>query len=242
MKFVPQCMAALLLACAGAAAQIPPEVRSFEQAAGSGSILFRGKQADAYERPANGNPYWSSPAFVPGEVVFEGNLYGDILVNIDAVDGKALVRKSDNPIAVALPPSSVSSISTGSERFVGISQGSGALAEGFYQVLGDGAFKVYKHVSKQLQSSTGNVNGDRIGYYDPAYNPELTQHYAIARTYYFMDADGQFSRIRSKGSLLRKFSPEQRKDIRRALSAAGLDTPGVDFDQYCITVLNTASR
>ena len=70
-----------------AAAQAPPELRSFEQAAGNGSVLFRGKQADTYGNPANGNPYWSSTTFVPGEIVFEGRFYDDILVNIDAITG-----------------------------------------------------------------------------------------------------------------------------------------------------------
>lgn len=232
---------ASLLACTCALAQVPPEVRAFEEAAGGGSVLFRGKQAESYDRPANGNPYWTSSEFVPGTVVFEGNIYDGILVNIDAVDGRALVRKADNPIAVALLPASVGSIRTGDGRkFEGFGPDAD-LPEGFYQVLGEGRERVYVHVAKRLQSSSGNVNGDQIGYYDPRYNPDLTLHYAISRTYYFRDGDGVFSRIKGRRALLRKF-PEQRREIRSALAAAGLDRPGTAFEDYCLTVLNTVAR
>ena len=231
-----------LCACLTALAQqYPAEQRAFQDAAGSGSILFRGKQAKAYDRPANGNPYWSSAAFVPGEIVFEGNHYDDILVNIDAVEGKALVRRADNPVAVALPPDAVTAIHTQDAAYVGLGQDSGGLAAGFYEVIGEGPVKVYKHVTKRIQSSTQNVNGDPIGYYDPDYNPSHTYYYAISKAYYLVDASGNASRIRNKKSILRSF-PEQRKNLRKALADARLDMPGTSFEDYCKAVLSIVSR
>ena len=56
-----------------------------------------------------------------------------------------------------------------------------------------------------------------------------------------MDGEGHVSRFRSKGNLLRKF-PERRKEIRKAISAAGLDMPGVDLDTYCKELLRIAAR
>ena len=75
-----------------ARAQTPAETRSFQQEAGDRSILFRGKQATVYERQANGTPYWSSATFSPGTITYEGNLYDDVLVNIDAVAGTVTVE------------------------------------------------------------------------------------------------------------------------------------------------------
>ena len=125
--------------------------------------------------------------------------------------------------------------------FVGLGQGETSLPEGFYEVFGEGPEKVYKHVSKRLLDSTQSKNGDAIGYYDPDYNTGLTAYFAITKTYYFMDSDGVFTKFRGKGALLRKF-PERRKEIRKALSASGMDLPGVNFDSYCKEVLRIATR
>jgi hypothetical protein len=222
--------------------QAPIELKAFEDAAGNGSVLFRGKQATVYERPANGNPYWASSTFSPGEIIYEGNLYDDVLVNIDAVAGLALVRKGDNPVAVALRPESVSSIVAGDRLFVGIGDdGPEGLSRGFYEVFGEGPERVYKHVSKRLLASSQNMNGDPIGYYDPNYNSEMNNFYGITKSYYFMDREGRVSRFRSKGQLRGKF-PERRKEIRKAISAAGMDMPGVDFDTYCKELLKIAAQ
>ena len=231
----------LMAASVCALAQTTPELKAFEDAAGNGSVLFRGKQANAYERPANGNPYWSSTAFVPGEIVFEGRFYDDILVNIDAITGQVLVRKADNPIAIALPRASVSSITTGNSRFEWVPEGTEGLPEGLYEVMGNAGEKIYKHVAKRLQTSPQNMNGNPIGYNDPGYRSEVSDYYAITKTYYFKDRDGRFYRIRGRGALLRRF-PERRSEIRKALSAAGYDVPDIDFDAYCIMVLNIAAR
>lgn len=231
----------LLLPGIRAMSQTPPEVKAFQEAAGNGSVLFRGKQATTYERAANGTPYWASPTFSPGLITYEGNTYDDVFVNIDAVAGLALVRKGDNPVAVALRPETVSSIVVDGRVFVGIGDGDQGLPRGFYEVLGDGPEKVYKHVSKRLLASSQSMNGDPIGYYDPAYNPDLNNFYGITKTYYFVDGEGRVSRFRGKGELRRKF-PERRKEIRKALSSAGLDMPGVDFDTYCKELLKIAAR
>ena len=231
----------LTLSGLAASAQTTPELKAFEDAAGNGSVLFRGKQATVYERPANGNPYWSYAAFSPGQIVYEGNLYDDILVNIDAISDLALVRKEDNPVAVALRPGSVNRIIVGDRLFVGVGDGHESLPQGFYEVFGEGREKVYKHVSKKFMVSSQNMNGDPIGYYDPNYNPSINSYYGITKTYYFVDSDGRVSRFRSKGELRRKFT-ERRKEIRRAISAAGLDMPGADFDDYCKELLKIAAR
>ncbi len=231
----------LLLPSICAVAQAQSELKAFQEAAGASSILFRGKQANTYERPANGTPYWSSPEFVSGTVCFEGNVYDDLLVNIDAVTGQVLIRKSESPIAVALTPDSVTSIHTDNAVFAGFSSTDGSIPSGFYEVLGSGPEKVYKHVSKKLLTSTHTMNGDPIGYYDPDYNYDLNSYYGITKTYYFQDRDGRFSRFKGKRALLRNF-PERRKEIRKALSASGLDMPGTDFDRYCKELLRIAAQ
>lgn len=243
MKYKILSVSCLFLALSSlfSSAQTTTELKAFENAAGNGSVLFRGKQANTYNHAANGNPYWSSTTFVPAEIVFEDRLYDDVLVNIDAITDQVLVRKDGSPIAIALPAGSVSAISTGSGHFELVPDGVEGIPEGLYEILGDGDQKVYKHVRKQLKTGTQNMNGDPIGYVDPGYRSDVHDYYAISRTYYFKDLEGRFSRIRNKRDLVKKF-PERRSEIRKAVSASGYDLHGAGFDRYCLSVLNLVAR
>lgn len=243
MKYKILSVSCLFLALSSlfSSAQTTTELKAFENAAGNGSVLFRGKQANTYNHAANGNPYWSSTTFVPAEIVFEDRLYDDVLVNIDAITDQVLVRKDGSPIAIALPTGSVSAISIGSGHFELVPDGVEGIPEGLYEILGDGDQKVYKHVRKQLKTGTQNMNGDPIGYVDPGYRSDVHDYYAISRTYYFKDLEGRFSRIRNKRDLVKKF-PERRSEIRKAVSASGYDLHGAGFDRYCLSVLNLVAR
>ena len=221
-------------------AQVSPERQAFQEAAGDRSILFRGKQASRYIFLANGNPYWENSTFKRGDILCEGNEYHDLPLNIDAHRQRVLVQLSSGLLSVSLTPSQVPSFTIDGHRFLGIGPGED-LSEGIYEIFGNGPEHVYKHVFKQLTSSTNNVNGDSIGYYDPDYRSDVTRYFARHTTYYFRDAQGALSRFRSKGALIRKF-PGRRKEIRRALQEARLDAPGTSFDAVCEAVLNIASR
>ena len=239
--FILSSVFALLAFCLPATAQDGSvELQAFQQAASYRSILFRGMQASRYTFLANGHPYWIQPEFMRGDITFEGNLYRDVPINIDAHTQRALVQLSHSAYAVALSPALTSSFTMGGRRFVGIGAGQ-ELPEGFYEVFGDGPEQVYKRVDKNLQSSVNNVNGDTIGYYDPDYRTDVMRHFALARTYYFRDAEGHFSRFKGKGALLRKFG-SRKKEIRQALRKTRPELTPTDFDAYCRTVLNIAAR
>lgn len=233
---------ALLLTATSIQAQIPPEVRTFQEAAGDRSVLYRGKQANRATFPANGHLYWETPEYVVGEIVFDDKCYGDVSLNIDAYAQCALARLSRGQVSVALPAERVSSLTFDGRRFVTVtSDPAGVLPDGFFEVLGTGPEQVYKHVVKHLSSSTVNVNGKAIGYYDENYNTNLTRYFSISTSYYFRDRDGHFTRFRTKGQLLRKF-PDRRREIRRSLRAQGIDSFDVGFDAYCLAILNEAAR
>ena len=222
-----------------ARAQTPAEVQSFQQEAGDRSILFRGKQATFYRFDANGTPYWDNTGFKRGDIVFEGNLYYDVPINIDALAQRALVQLQDSPFSVELTPENAPAFTIGDGHFVGIGPG-GALPEGFYEVFGDGPVHVYKHVYKLLSSNTQNVNGDPIGYYDPDYRNDVTRHFAIRKVYYFRDAEGNFSRFKGRSALIRQF--QDRKRIRQDVKAIQRRQPDLSFDDFCKAVLHSAAQ
>ena len=232
------CLFALFVCILPAQAQVGTETQRYQQAAGDRSVLFRGEQAAAYSFLANGNPYWEDAAFRRGNIVFEGNLYQDVLLNIDAHAQRVLVHLSSGPFSVSLSPALTPSFTMDGRRFAGFGPGE-ALPEGFYEIFGEGPERIYKRVDKPLNSNFSNANGDLIGYYDEHYRADVYRHFALVRTYYFRDADGQFSRIKGKGALLRKF-PERKKELRRAINKAGLGPK--EFDECCELVLNLTSR
>jgi hypothetical protein len=231
----------LLFPFGRAFAQVPDELETFQQASEDHSVLFRGRQATKITFPANGNPYWEQPLFQLGDIVFEDNLYRDVFLNIDAREQRALVTKALGLMAVALPPSLTPSLIIGDRHFVGIGPGE-ALSEGFYEVFGSGPEQVYKHVEKVLNESVNDVNGREIGYYDENYRSDVYRFFALRTSYYFRDAEGEFSRIKSRSSLLRMFPSAKRKEIRKAVKAAGIGSSKANFDAYCKAVLNAAAQ
>lgn len=231
----------LLLASGPAArAQLSSELLRFQEATGDQSILFRGKEAPRYNFPFNGNPYWENGTFHTGDLVCEGKFYHDMTLNINAQKQLVLVQMASSPQAIALTPSQVSSFTLDGRPYVGMGPGD-VLPEGFYAVLGDGPVHIYKNVEKRLNFNTESVNGDPIGYYDPNYRNDVTRYFYIKRTYYFRDADGNFSRFKNLRSLLRKF-PGRRREIHRELDRMLPANTEVSFDTYCELVLTIASR
>ena len=243
MKKTMTILAALLacLVCSiSTRAQDRPELQAFQQAAGDLSILYYGKQAPRYNFLANGHQYWSQTAFEEGDLVFEGNFYHDIPINIDALAQRILVKQLGSPFAVALTPAQTPSFSIGGRNFVGIGPGE-ALPEGIYEVFGEGQEHVYKHVWKQLNHSVSNVNGQAIGYIDENYREDVTRYFAYFQSYYFRDANGHFTRIKRRNALIRQF-PDREQEIRKALRAARLDRHEAQFDDFCKAVLTITAR
>lgn len=239
-KIETVCLILILLACTLARAQGQPEVAAYQEAAGDRAILYRGKQAPIYNILANGHPYWSQTAFELGDMLFEGNFYDHVSLNIDAVAQLVLVRLSGSPFSVGLTAAQAPSFHIGERSFVGIGPG-GPLPEGIYEVFGEGRPCVYKHVDKILGSSVNNVNGKIIGYYDDNYRNDVTRHFSIHTSYYFLDEDGNCTRFRTRGALIRHF-PARRKEIRKADRSMRANVPDYDFDGFCKLVLNTAAQ
>ena len=231
---------ALLAAALPARAQTSPELQAFQEAAGDRSALFRGPQAERYEYIANGHPYWSTREFKPGDIVFEGNSYVGIPLNIDAMAQRLLVQLSNGAFAISLTPDQVSSFEVEGHRFVGVGPGTKDLSEGFYEVFGPGPEHVYKRVNKQIAPNTHNVNGEAIGYEDPDYRDNLTSYYAISTSYYFRDRGGRVSRFRGREALIGKFG-DRKREVRKAVRAARLDKSNISLDAYCELVLQIAA-
>lgn len=235
----PGGLLALLLCCLPLNAQTHmEEAQDFQKTAGDRSILYRGEQAASYLSLANGNPYWDNAEFQNGDIVFEGNTYYDVPLNIDANIQRVLVHLANGPFVISHAPALVPAFTMGGRLFAGFGP-DGALPEGFYEIIGEGREQVYKQVRKLLSSSLMDVNGDPIGYVDANYRPDIFKYFAIERSYYFRDKDGNFSPLKNLRQLLNRY-PDRKKELRKAIKAAGLRTK--EFDACCELVLKLTDR
>lgn len=223
------------------AAQEYPESGIFRESAQELSVLYRGRLATKYNVLANGNPYWISSAFLPGTIKYEGRLYSDVELNIDVLTHEPLVKIKGSSITVALNQSNVEWFTAGDTRFVNLRLwGREDMEEGFYEVLHEGSFSMYKRVDKRLSFSVNPVNGIGIGYDDPGYHTEYHSYFEYLPRFYFLDTDGNMKKIRGKGAVLGRFPKKVRKSLRRYASDNGLNEAGVSYEEYCRALLDYA--
>lgn len=180
-----------------------PERQAFQDSSGKVSTLFRQKQAVRYNFPHNGNFYWQSPEFKTGEVLFGGKLYKNLLLNIDAVRHQPVVMPDRNSVVLDLDREYVLYFTMGKARLDNLFlQGVKGAGEGFYELLEDADYKLYRRVGKTLAESTDfSVNGDGIGYEDPAYRRDVHRYFRYHADFYALTPEGELVPLRNKGSV-----------------------------------------
>ena len=163
----------------------------------SPSMLFRGRLARRYDSHFNGTPYWDTLSFRKGTVMYNGRLYNDVLVRIDASLGKLVVRQNENMAPTTPDERQVSWFTRGNELYVNLSyqgiEGGGV----FYRLMCDSAVPVFKQVVKTRRTDSGNHNGAYIGYSDPEYNPAFVDFFE-SNVYYWKLEDGRLVKLRPK--------------------------------------------
>lgn len=205
------------------------ELERFQEEAGKLSILYRGKRAEKYNFSYNGTYFWDSPSFQSGDVSYNGKLYCNVNLNLDASRQIPLVCYGETMIDISLVPELVEWFSMDGRRFDNLSNSGVAGAEnGFYELLYNGRSKLYKRVNKFLKISTSNVNGKGIGYDDPKYREEVLSYFAINVRYFLLTEDGRFIQIKSRSSIARAF-PDHKKELNRIQFR--------DLEEYSINAL-----
>jgi len=184
------------------------------------SAIYRAKLAKQYPMRYNGTPYWDTCGFKKGTVIFNGRLYEDMLVNLDAAQGEVSVKFSDQLAAVSPDRSQVPFFTRDGQAFINLRYlGVSGSKEGFYQILYDGKAAVLKRIDKVFASSPGD-HYNMIGYKDPHYKPGVINYFDYSQSYWYL-SDGKLSRIRGKGGLLSHY--RDRKKEMKKVAAADLD-------------------
>ena len=175
-------------------------------------LIYRGKHAAQYTYRYNGHPYWEKTDFGQGDVMFNGVLYEDIPLNIDAVRQELVVQWY--AIQVAPEREQVSWFSVGGKLFVNLRYQGIDAESGFYEVIYDGPTPVFRQVNKLARVDVGNHNGRIIGYEDPNYDPDLLEYFQFTQTWW-MYRDGQMVRLKNRKALQKAFGREGKQARRR---------------------------
>ena len=169
------------------------------------SLISRGRVSNRYYQSTfNGTPYVDTLGFLPGEVIYNGVTYKDVLVNYDAYLQEVNVKQSDGQVAITPDRSQVPWFTRNGRKFVNLRYlGFEDADEGFYEVLHDGPAALLERVDKRFVSSSGYHNGTKeIGYYDEGYRASLVNYYKISASNWLIE-DGRLSRVKGRSALRR---------------------------------------
>ena len=141
-----------------AAAQEYVESEAFQKASSDNSLLYRARQAQRYNMVYEGTYYWYSPDFEIGGVMFDGRWYDDVVLNIDAFDRNLVVIPSPGRPAVVPARDHVEYFTMGDTRFVNLRRKGYDVPAGYYEVMYDGPFTLYRQIVKKLANDLSGVS------------------------------------------------------------------------------------
>lgn len=179
-------LALSFLFCGISSAQTDNE--KYMKDAGALSTLYRGKMPVQYPYLYNGTYFLEGKNFERGSVYYNGKLYENIFINLDASRQELQVRVSMDIAPVVLFRDWVSYFTIGKRVFVNLEYlGYTESPEGYFEIIKDGSNPLLLQVSKIFTSRAGNHNGDDIGYTDPEYNSSLVNYFSKQENYYTIE-------------------------------------------------------
>ena len=178
--------------------------------------IFRGKMPGVYPYKYNGTYYWERKEFLHGDVFYNGRLYRDVSLNVDAARGELQVRPMNNVTPVVVFRDQVAWFTMGETLFVNLQYlGWKEAPEGYYEVVRDGKTPLLRQVEKKLRFDGSGGGYGQIGYNDPDFNGEVKDFFQVNETFFALE-----------NGTLRKIS--KRNMYRRLEKPDGAPTLGVD--------------
>ena len=175
-------LAVLLSLAATAVAQEDPE--------SAYATIFRGKLPGIYPYKFNGTYFWDRKEFQKGDVMYNGKLYRDVALNVDAASGDLLVRPLDNASPVVAFQDQVAWFTMGNTLFVNLRYlGWKEAPAGYFEVLRDGQAPLLRKVEKLLRYDSNGSSGYELGKeaYDEGYNPSIPNYFQRNETNYVLE-------------------------------------------------------
>lgn len=232
------CLALLFLSASLLPARAQGDDEAFyREEAGSASVLFRGHQAHSYNIRYNGTYWWDSPVFLTGDVSYNGKLYRQLVLNVDAARQELVVRSAATPFGKVLSREFVTAFTLDGRRFLNLGQIVGPQGPGgYWEILYDGRTKFLRRISKKLLDDYNGAKRQMMAEGDP-YDPNIHQTFVRDVSYGCLTEDGRFVPIRTKQQLRKLYAPLRREIRRHVAAAEGRYNTSMNLEDYGIAVL-----
>ena len=208
----------------------------FRQGAGEASLLFRGHKAFEYDHLFNGTPYWISPDYLPGTVIYNEKPYRDIELNINAARQELIVRIARGVSHKALEQEFVRECTIGGRRFLNLRYLYGPAApSGYWEVLYDGKNKFVRRVTKQLEPDVDGSKRDQT-HYEANYRYDVYKTFTYSAQYCCVKEDGTIVPVRRRGDVRKLIDKPLRREVRRHIRRLE-GSELMSFDRYFVEVV-----
>jgi len=202
----------------------PTDYDLYMQASNDATILLRGRAAINYDIAYNGTYFISSPEFVKGELRYNGKMYHDVYLNIDAVRQDLLVRHPKGIAQVLLTRNSVEWFTMGERRFVNLEKYVEGAPQGYFEVLFDGESKFYGFTRKSLEQDLNGSMSGLIGEQSDNYDSRIHSTFVLKRSWYYLTKSGELTLVRNKKGFLRLLPKADRRKISKVIERNGTST------------------
>ena len=166
---------------------------SYQAQARELSNLYRGKQQNAYPFRYNGTPFMDTRTFSTGDILYNGKLYRNVLLNLDAYVMELITRPEMNAAGVMLERSQVAWFTMGQRRFVNLRyMGYENAPEGYFELIRDGKEPLLTLNRKVFRSDTNLRSAEDM---DGNYDPDLVNYFSRSTTPYILQADGTLKKL-----------------------------------------------
>jgi hypothetical protein len=169
--------------------------------------IFRGKLPGSYPYKFNGTYFWDQKEFQKGDVLYNGRLYRDISLNVDACEGELQVRPVEKATAMVAFRDQVAWFTMGSKLFLNLRYlGWKDAPEGYFEVLRDGEIPLLRRVEKKLRFGGNGEGYLQIGYRDPDFDTKIPNYFQLNETFYALEK-GELKKIRKNNLKKRLKTP-----------------------------------
>ncbi len=182
------------------------------QAAGL-STLYRGRLQNIYPYRYNGTYYWETRRFYSGSVQYNGKLYKEVQLNLDAYAQELVTRPTLNAGVVVLYRDQVAWFTLGDHFFVNLQYlGFDQAPEGYYELLRDGAEPLLCQHSKRFRTEAQPQDGPEM---DGNFDPTVVNNFLPGHTNYVLLKDGSVKKLSDRALQRRMKQADKGPDVLR---------------------------
>lgn len=173
------------------------------------SAIYNGIQFYPYLHSIEGIPFFDSPDWQTGTIVYDGTVYRNMFMKYDLVKDQVIITADRaGGLFISLFSPRVSEFSFKNYKFtrLGMPSDSSNLHEGFYRILATGKLSVFAKKTKWI--------------YEQIIEQNIYRRFDEKTKYYILK-DGEYKPIRNSSDLFSMLK-EHKKEVQQYLSSKGL--------------------